>query len=118
MRKFKGAIFLVDLTAEGAPFHADSNSVQVVLGRLRPGNHSDTTDTTLLSDGDSSVDCPRFPSSGFKEEGKSYEPLVHFLNVIVCATNESLLSSPRYLRGLHLVIMGGRWKILITHIGL
>ena len=116
MRKFKGAIFLIDLTAEGAPFHADSNSVQVVLGRLR--DHYDTTNTTLLSDNDSSVDRPRFPSSGFKEEGQSYEPLVHFLNVIVRATNESLLPSPRYLRGLHSVIMGGRWKILISHIGL
>ncbi len=99
LREFKSATFLVDLTTEGAPFHADSNDVQAVLGRLR--HHYGTTDTTLLSDDDSSVDSPRFPPSGFQKEGKSYKPLIHFLNVIVRATNECLLPSPRYLRGLH-----------------
>jgi hypothetical protein len=35
LREFKRATFLVDLTAEGALFHADSDTVQAVLGRLR-----------------------------------------------------------------------------------
>src|SRR5258708_37898164 len=95
LREFKGATFLVNLTAEGAPFHADSNSVQAVLGRLR--HRYGTTDTTLFSEADSSVDCPRFPRGGFQKKGKSYKPLVHFLNVIIRATNECLLPGPRYL---------------------
>ena len=99
LREFKGATFLVDLTAEGAPFHADSNRVQAVLGRLR--HHYGTTGTTLLSDDDSSVDRPRFPRGGFQKEGKSYKPFVHFLNAIVRATNECLLPGPCYLTGLH-----------------
>jgi hypothetical protein len=94
LREFKGATFIVDLTAEGAPFHADSNSVQAVLGCLRH-HYGD-----LLSDEDSSVDSPRFPPGGFQKEGQSYKPLVHFLNLIVRATNECLLPSPRYLIGL------------------
>jgi hypothetical protein len=98
-KEFRDASFLVDLAAEGAPFHADSDTVQVVLGRLL--HHYGITSTTLLSDDDSSVDTPRFPPGGFQKEGKPYEPLLHFLNVIVRATNDCLVPTPRYLRGLY-----------------
>ena len=99
LRDFKGASFLVDLTAEGAPFHADSGTVQAVLGRLL--HHYGISNTTLLSDDDSSVDSPRFPPGGFQKEGKPYEPLIHFLNAIVRATDDCLPPRLRYLRGLH-----------------
>ena len=96
-KEFKGSTFLVDLSAEGAPFYAHPDSIQAVLGRL--SNHYGFTDATLLSDEDSSVDSPRFPPGGF--QGTSYRPLVHFLNAIVNATNDCLPPSPRYLSDLH-----------------
>jgi hypothetical protein len=96
-REFKGSTYLVDLSAEEAIFYAHPDRIQAVLGRLR--HHYGLTDATLLSDEDSSVDNPRFPLGGF--QGTSYKPLVHFLNVIVHATNDCLPPGPRYLRGLH-----------------
>jgi hypothetical protein len=54
---------LIDLTAKGAPFHADSDTVQMVLGRLR--DHYGTTSHSLLSDNDSPEDTQRFPPGGF-----------------------------------------------------
>jgi hypothetical protein len=93
---------LIDLTAKGAPFHADSDTVQVVLGRLR--DHYGTTSTSLLSDNDSSVDTPRFPPGGFRREEESYKPLMHFLNAIVLATNDCLPPSPRYLSNTHFLL--------------
>jgi hypothetical protein len=98
-REFKGSTFLVDLSAEGAPFYAHPESIQAVLGCLR--HHYGLTDATLLSDEDSSADIPRFPPNGFQVEGASYKPLVHFLNAIVHATDDCLPPSPRYLSGLH-----------------
>ena len=98
LKEFKGATFLVDLTADSAPFHADSDSVQAVLGRLQ--HHYRIANTTLLSAENSSVDIPRFPPSGFRKEAKSYRPLIHFLNAIVHATNDCLHPSSHHLRGL------------------
>ena len=72
LREFKGSAFRVDLTAEGAPFHADPDSVQTVLGHL--WHHCGLTNATLLSDGVSSVDSPRFPPNGFQNEAASHEP--------------------------------------------
>ena len=99
LREYEDATFLVDLAAEGAPFQADPDSVQTVLGRLRL--HYGIADTTLLSDEDSSVDNPRFPPDGFQKKGKSYVPLIHLLNSIVHATNDCLAPSSRHLGGLH-----------------
>lgn len=98
LREFRGATFFVDLTAGGAPFHANSDSIQVVLGRLL--HHYGIISTTFLSDDDSSVDSLRFTPGSFQKEGESNEPLIHFLNTIVHATNDCLPLSPRYLRGL------------------
>lgn len=95
---------LLDLTAKGAPFHAYSDTVQMVLGRLR--DHYGTTSTSLLSDNDSSVDTPRFPPGGFRKEEEPYKPLMHFLNAIVHATNDCLPPSPRYLRNMHFLLHG------------
>ena len=98
LNEFKGAIFRVDLTADGAPFHADSDSVEAVLAHLR--DQYGVTDTTLLSDETSSKDSPRFPPGGFRREVDSYTPLRDFLNAIVVSTNKSLRRSSRHLEGL------------------
>ena len=103
-REVHRATFLVDLTAEGAPFHADSDTVQLVLGRLR--DHYGITSTTLFSNDDSSVDNPRFPPKGFQRERLSYIPLTHFLNTIVRATNDCLPPGPRYLKDMHFLHYG------------
>jgi hypothetical protein len=99
LREFKGSTFIVDLTAEGAPFYADPKSVQAVLDHL---HYAGLTDATLLTQSDevSSVDRPRFPPKGFQTEAASYKPLTHLLNAVVRAINHRLLSSPRHLRNL------------------
>jgi len=86
------------MTTEDAIFHADSNDVQAVLDRLQ--GHYNLTSKTLLGGGASSETSPRFPPGGFGKESQSYEPLVHLLNMIVCATNDSLPATQRYLRHL------------------
>ena len=109
LNEFKGATFLVDLTADGAPFHADSHSVEAVLAHLR--DQYGVTDTTLLSDEPSSKDSPRFPPGGFRREGDSYTPLRDFLNAIVDSTkNNTLPPTSRYLEGLDFEDYGREMK--------
>ena len=99
LNKFKGATFLVDLTADGAPFHADSHSVEAVLAHLQ--DQYGVTDTTLLSDEPSSKDSPWFPPSGFRREVNSYTPLRDFLDAIIDSTRQSLPLSSCHLKDLY-----------------
>lgn len=48
LQEFKGATFTVDLTAQGAPLHADQNDVQMVLDHLR--DNCGVTHVTLFGD--------------------------------------------------------------------
>jgi hypothetical protein len=101
LHEFGRATFLVDLTAEGAPLHADLNEVQEVLNHLR---HRNITHHTLLGNDDSTEGAPRLPLKGFSTELKSYGPLTHFLNIIVRTAEECL--APRYLTGLRFRLHG------------
>ena len=89
----KDAMFLVDLTAPGAPLQANPNDVQMVLNNLR-FNHQ-----TLFAVGPSTIDAPRFPPGGFDAETTSYGPLTDFLNAVIHAANRHL-TGPRYLQAL------------------
>jgi hypothetical protein len=85
MKELSCVTFFVDLTAEDAIFHADSNNVQAVFDRLQ--GHYNLTSNTWLGGRVSSETSPRFPCGGFGKEGDSYKPLTHLLNMIVHATN-------------------------------
>jgi hypothetical protein len=91
------AIFVDDLTAQGAPLRASPDDVETVLDHLR--DQCNLTHVTLFSGGDSTTDNPRFPSSGFGGERKSYEPFTHLLDNIIDAIKECL-TGPRYLETL------------------
>ena len=102
LQELKGATFTVDLTAQGAPLHADQHDVQRVFDHLRD-NCSITHETLFSGDPqnlNSTEDAPRLPSTGFTAEAISYKPLTHLLNAIVLAAN-SHLTGPRYLQALH-----------------
>ncbi|KAH9060905.1 hypothetical protein EDB87DRAFT_515058 [Lactarius vividus] len=105
LREFNRATFLVDLTAEGAPLQADSSNVQKLLDRLRV--YHNITHHTLLGNDNSTKDAPQLPPNGFATERNSYEPLTHFLNIIVCAAKECLTPwAARHLRGLQFLPYG------------
>ncbi len=86
IQEFRRATFLVDLTAKGTPLQADENNAQKVLNHL--WDHFSITQATLLGDGNSTEDAPRFPLDGFTTKGNSYGPLTHFLNISVRAADE------------------------------
>src|SRR6266404_4025134 len=88
--EFKGANFLVDLTAEGASLQTDENNVRKVLDQLQ--DHYNVTQTTLLrvADDDSTKDTPWLPPDGFSMESNSLVPLTQFLNIIIHAAEECL----------------------------
>lgn len=88
MDELKGATYQVDLTAEGAFFHVDTEIVQAVLNRLR-SDHNLTAET-LTTGGHSSPANPRLPRDGFGSKSDSYDPLVHLLNKIIAATYERM----------------------------
>jgi hypothetical protein len=89
--ELKGATFHVDLTAEGAIFHADTNVVEDVLLSLE-SRHKITV-KSLTAGGKSSSAHPRFPRRGFKVEGHSYGPLIHLLNKIFEAAEKHVPGS-------------------------
>jgi len=95
-KELKGATYRVDLTSEGAVFHADPDIVQDVLDRLRI--HHNLTANSLMAGGQSSAAKPRLPKRGFKPESSSYNPFVHLLNKIVDAASECISDS--HLSGL------------------
>lgn len=97
-REFQRAIFIDDLTAQGAPLQASLDDVQTVLDHLR--DQCNLTHVTMFSGGTSTPDNPRLPPRGFRVEKLSYEPFTHFLNIIIRAIKECL-TSPRYLETLH-----------------
>ena len=96
LREFKGATFTADLTAHGAPLHADENNVQKVLDHLRDNG---VTQGTLIGDADSTMHAPRLPPEGFTTETKSYGALTHLLDIVVRTAN-SCLTGQRYLETL------------------
>jgi hypothetical protein len=96
MKQLKGGMYQADLTAEGAIFYADPDTVQTVLDRLRV--HHNLTATSLTAGGQSSAAKPRLPKGGFKPRSNSYKPFVHLLNKIVDGANECILGS--HLSGL------------------
>jgi len=91
-KELKGATFCVDLTAQGAIFHANSNNVRAVLDHIQ--QHHNLTIDTLFGGGFSSDTSPRFPPQGFDEGKGSCAPLVHLLNMVVRVSNESLYTLP------------------------
>ena len=93
--ELKDSTFAVDLTAQGAPLHANPDDVQRVL------NHLDFNHVTLVADGHSATGrgVPLLPHGGFKAEADLYEPLTQILNAIIDATN-FCLTGPRYLAAL------------------
>jgi hypothetical protein len=106
-RILKCSVFLVDLTAQGAPFQASPNDVQGVVDRLRDIHK--VTHVTLFSGGNSTKDKPRLPFDGFKVETRSYEPLTHLFNITIHAAN-MCLTRPRYLEGLHFYPYGAEMR--------
>ncbi|KAH9044433.1 hypothetical protein EDB85DRAFT_2105262 [Lactarius pseudohatsudake] len=100
LQEIKRAIFTVDLTAHGAPLQADPDDVQNVFDHLR--HNYNLTCEALFRDEESTPGAPRLPPSGFKftAEKESYEPLTHFLNIVVHAAN-TCLTHMRYLKDLH-----------------
>ena len=97
LREFKGATFVDNLTAAGAPLQADASDVQRVLDHLQ--DNFDLTHETLLSEDDSTAKDPRLPPDGFRGETWSYRPFTHLLNRIIDSAN-SCLTGPRYLKNL------------------
>lgn len=100
----KSATYQADLTTEGAILHADPNTVQTILDRLRC-RHKLTAET-LTAGGNSSVTNPRFPSDGFEEEDDSYEPLAHLLNKIVAVAGELSQLTESHLNSLRFYHFG------------
>ncbi|KAH8992032.1 hypothetical protein EDB92DRAFT_1816151 [Lactarius akahatsu] len=97
--ELKSATFTVDLTTQGGPLQANPDDVQMVVGHLQ--HNYGLTCETLIDDSQSSTEAaPRLPSRGFRgEEKKSYEPLTHFLNIIVDVANTHFTHT-RYLKDL------------------
>ncbi|KAH9036191.1 hypothetical protein EDB85DRAFT_2143324 [Lactarius pseudohatsudake] len=89
--EIESSTFTVGLTAEGGPLQAIPDDVQKVLDRCS------LTYESLFGDSESTAEAPRLPSMA---ERKSYEPLVHLLNIVVHAANTCLTRS-RYLKDLH-----------------
>ena len=88
LNALRSATFCVDLTAQGAIFHAESSDVRAVLNRIQQQNH--LTNDTLLEDGISSDSNPRFAPQDFDQKTHSLRPLLHLLNTIICVTKETL----------------------------
>lgn len=102
--ELKHAAFFADLTGEGAILHANPDTVETVIRRM------ESTFRRLTSGGNSSPTDPRLPSNGrdFKHENQTYDPLVHLLNKIVDAANQSM--SPSQLKGLRFHCFGKEVK--------
>ncbi len=109
LHEFRGATFLVDLTAEGASLQADEDDVQKVLDQLR--DHYNITQTSLLTgtEDNSTVDTPQLPPDGFSAQCNSLEPLTHFLNIIIHAAEECLPPT-RYLKYLQFEVYGAEMQ--------
>ena len=88
LNRLRSATFYVDLTAQGAIFHAEPSDVRAVLNRIQQQYH--LTNDTLLEDGISSDSNLLFRPLGSDQKTHPSRRLLHLLNTIISVTKETL----------------------------